>query len=251
LARVLTEGGDGLALCATIAEGAERFFADPSRRGAGGRGIGEAGSERQRGCAEGGGSYADGFEGPGGAFVDEVAGVGGGAFDEGEAGGEDLVGEVLVMEREAGEEGEAGAFNELVAGGVAPGPLIDFAQREGRRHAVEEFEAGGIDDAPVVEVTAPAVHLCGGDLGGVVDEGGEQAGFVPAGLPEGLGEGVVAAEALGEGLELGHRHAECFGRGDSVAWLEVVAGAGVAELGEFAQEGFGVRGRAGFGGGFS
>ena len=44
---------------------------------------------------------------------------------------------------------------------------------------------------------------------------GQHAGLVPAGVPEGGGELVVAPEALGQHLDVGHRHAEGLARGDA------------------------------------
>ena len=112
---------------------------------------------------------------------DEVALVGGGGLDQGEAAGE--VG-LAAVQREAGEEREAGAAAELVVEG---GPGLDHGGGAG--DAVEELEAGGVDDRPVVEVGAPAVHLRGRHQGGVVDQAGDGAGLVPAGLPRGRRRG--------------------------------------------------------------
>lgn len=52
------------------------------------------------------------------ALLHEVATVGGGGFDEGEAFAEVLVGALLVVAGEAGEQGEGGAFLELTGFGA-------------------------------------------------------------------------------------------------------------------------------------
>jgi hypothetical protein len=86
------------------------------------------------------------------------------------------------------------------------GPLRDLAV--GVRRAVEEVEADGVADGPAVEALAPAVHLRRRDALVLGYERGQSAGLVPAGLPERFGQGVVAAELLGERLDLAHGNAE-------------------------------------------
>ena len=107
-------------------EGAAGVLADPAG-GTVGSG-GEAGGDGARLGPEGGITLAaDRLERPGDGLPHEVALVAGGRLDQGEAAGE--VG-VAAMQREAGEEGEAGAAAELVG---ERGPGLDHRRlRRGR-----------------------------------------------------------------------------------------------------------------------
>src|SRR6476646_9805476 len=65
------------------------------------------------------------------------------------------------------------------------------------RCAVPQAETHGVADAPAVEVFAPAVHLGGRHARGIAEEGGQQARFVNAGLPQRAREVVIAPNRLG------------------------------------------------------
>ena len=177
---------------------------------------GEAGGEGACLGPEGGIALAaDRLERPGDGLPHEVTIVAGGRLDQDEAAGE--VGGA-AMQREAGEEGEAGAAAELVG---ERGPGLDH--RGCVRHAVEELEAGGVDDGPVVEVGPPAVHLVRGHLPGVIDQAGDRARLVPAGLPERGRQAVVGSEGLRDALHGGHGHAHRLFGDDAVARRHRVA----------------------------
>ena len=76
------------------------------------------------------------------------------------------------------------------------------------RRPVEEVEAHRIADGPVVEVAAPAIHLRRRDACRIVDERRQQSRFVPPGRPERRREIVIAAETLGQLLDVRHRDAK-------------------------------------------
>src|SRR5262245_49150498 len=89
---------------------------------------------------------SDQAQGPADALLDEVPLVVRGAFDQCQALHEWLVACAFVVKREAGEQCERGALDELVALVV---PLRDLLP--GERCTVEEVKADGVADAPVVE----------------------------------------------------------------------------------------------------
>ena len=121
----------------------------------------------------------------------------------GKPGEEGLVAALLVVQREAGEQGEGGAPDEL---GRVVGPAVDH--REGVRRLVEQLEAERVADRPIVEVAGPAVHLFGRQQGRIADIGGQHARLVDAGFPQRRGERMVAAACLADLLDAGHRHAD-------------------------------------------
>ncbi len=126
---------------------------------------------------------------------------------------EGLVSGFLVVETEAGEQGESGSLGEFIA---AAGPLLHFA--EGLGSAIEENETDGVTDAPVIEVATPLVHLGGCHFVWFVDVGGKRARIIPAGFPERCREFVVFTNGFGEALDGGH--------GDSVGFIDDDAVAG-------------------------
>ena len=96
----------------------------------------------------------------------------------------------LVVHGEARHKGKAGALDELL------GPARPGGRLCSRRSAsVEEVGGHLVAEVPGVEVGRPALHLRFVDLVGLVDERGQQAGFVVAGAPQPEGELVVVAEA--------------------------------------------------------
>ena len=146
-------------------------------------------------------------------------------LDEREAGAEPALRRRLVVQGQRRQQREAGPLLEL---GAPARPSAHH--RPGVRRSIEQIEAQRVADRPVVEVAAPRVHLGGRRLRGIGDEGDQRPRLVPAGVPEGVGQGMVAAQAPGQRLHRRHRDAERLGRGDAVAGQAVAVLARPAAL---------------------
>ena len=95
---------------------------------------------------------------------------------------------------------------------------------------VEQVKAHRVADGPVVEVAAPAVHLCRRHPRRVVDEARQQTRFVPAGVPECRGQFVVLPQVLGVLSQCAHRHAKRLVGHDRKARHAVAVGLGAMLL---------------------
>jgi hypothetical protein len=166
----------------------------------------------QRGGIERAIAFADRTQRHVDGFFDEVAAIGRAALDEYETQPERLVGCTLVMDGEAPQQRKRRSLDELFA---TVRPLFDLPPRVGR--AIEEGKADRVADRPVIEVAAPAVHLCGRHGSWFVHVRRERPRFVPAVVPERGGKVVTSSKPSREGLDVGHGYAEGVGRRDRVS----------------------------------
>src|SRR4029453_18449616 len=105
------------------------------------------------------------------------------------------------MQRETRDQRERRALDELLA---PLAPLVHLAPSVGR--LVEQDEADRVANTPVVEAPGPAIHLPRGYLPRIIHIRRDHPGFVPAGLPERLGEIMIRPETLGKLLNHSYFH---------------------------------------------
>jgi hypothetical protein len=89
--------------------------------------------------------------------------------------------------------------------------------RPGVRGSIQKVATRGVADVPGVEVAGPPVHGEAGDRFGIADESGEDAGFADLSFPELFREGLVFADAAGDGSDWGDIEAERVGGVDAEA----------------------------------
>jgi len=103
------------------------------------------------------------------------------------------------MDRQGRHQDERGPLHVLL---LPPGPCDCFPGSMGR--AVKEVAAGLVADVPRVEARHPGLHLLRCDLLGVVNEGRQDPGLVPAALPEPEGEVVILSQIFCDRAEGWH-----------------------------------------------
>ena len=86
---------------------------------------------------------------------------------------------------------------------------VSLDQLVGERGAAQQVLTAQVADVPCVELLRPAVGEFDGRLPGIGNHRGQQAGLVPARVPERDGQRMVRARLPGDLSQRGNRNAQC------------------------------------------